>query len=161
MTEFLHALAATVGLSCPSAPLRADMGVLIVDDEDGIRRFVERVLRTSGYQPSVARSGVEALSAASAMQRLDLLIVDMLMPRMNGDEVARRLRAGHPDLKVLYLTGYSDRLFAEKETLWDQEAFLEKPCSIRALREAVDLLVEGRIDRESAAVERGGSAVWR
>src|SRR6185503_7579946 len=117
MTEFLRTLATTMRLTRPATPARADLGVLITDDEGGIRRFVERSLRTAGYLPTVAPSGAEALVAAASMPRIDLLIVDMMMPGMNGDEVARRLRAEHPDLKVLYLTGFSDRLFAEKATL--------------------------------------------
>ena len=55
------------------------------------------------------------------------------MPQMTGDELARRLRQDEPALKVLYLTGYSDQLFKEKITLWQDEAFLEKPCTIDGL----------------------------
>jgi DNA-binding NarL/FixJ family response regulator len=56
-----------------------------------------------------------------------------------------RLRQDDPDLKVLYLTGYSDRLFAEKTTLSNQEAFLEKPCSIVGLLQAVSLAITGSV----------------
>ena len=161
MTEFLQALATTMGLSQPTPTPRADLGVLIADDEDGIRRFVERALPISDYAPVVVSSGAEALAAAAAMPRLDLLIVDMMMPGMNGDEVASRLRAERPALKVLYLTGYSDRLFTEKATLWEDEAFLDKPCSIAALRQAVALLVDGRVDVAGSTGAQGGSAVWQ
>jgi hypothetical protein len=55
------------------------------------------------------------------------------------------MRQHQPGLKVLYLTGYSDKLFGAKNTLWSDEAFLEKPCSVNGLREAVSLLMRGRI----------------
>ena len=67
---------------------------------------------------------------------------------MAGDELASRLRQRDPDLKVLYLTGYADQLFKSKHTLWDGEAFLEKPCSIGGLLEAVSLLLRGKVSSE-------------
>jgi two-component system, cell cycle sensor histidine kinase and response regulator CckA len=63
---------------------------------------------------------------------------------MSGDELARRMRQTDPGLKILYLTGFSDRLFKEKVTLWEDEAFLDKPCSVAGLIEAVSLLLFGR-----------------
>ena len=62
------------------------------------------------------------------------------MPQMTGDELARRLRHDEPSVKVLYLTGFSDQLFNEKFTLWQDEAYLDKPCTIEGLLEAVSLL---------------------
>jgi two-component system cell cycle sensor histidine kinase/response regulator CckA len=73
-----------------------------------------------------------------------------MMPEMSGDELARRMRLAQPSLKVLYLTGFSDKLFHEKSTLWQDEAFLEKPCSVRGLLEAVSLLLTGRVVSPSA-----------
>ncbi len=119
---------------------------LIVDDEDPVRRFVERVLREAGYTTAAAAGGTEALKIAAALGRFDILVTDMMMPEMTGDELARRLRLQEPQLKVLYLTGFSERLFKEKTTLWQDEAFLEKPCSVRGLLEAVSLLLTGRFD---------------
>ncbi len=69
-----------------------------------------------------------------------------MMPRMRGDELARRLRQGEPELKVLYLTGFSDTLFKEKATLWQDEAYLDKPCTLRGLLEAVSLLLVGHCE---------------
>lgn len=119
--------------------------VLVVDDETSIRVFVSRVLQDSGYEVVVAGSGTEALERFNNMPRCDLLFTDYLMPNMNGDELARRLRLERPDLKILYLTGFSDRLFAEKMLLWNGEAFLDKPCSPKAAMEGVSLLLSGRL----------------
>src|SRR4051812_44452610 len=113
--------------------------VLIVDDEEAIRQFVERVLRDAGYDTVVAADGTAALEVVAAAQSFDLLLTDLMMPGLNGDELARRVRLQHPDLKVLYLTGFSDRLFASRLVLWANEAFIDKPVSVQGLREAVSL----------------------
>ncbi len=125
----------------PARPLR----VLIVDDEEPIVKFVERVVRQSGFVTATAASGADALAVAATFGPVDLLLTDLMMPNMNGDELARRMRAQEPDLKVLYLTGFSDKLFAERMTLWENEAFLDKPCSMAGLQEAVKLLTSGRL----------------
>jgi two-component system cell cycle sensor histidine kinase/response regulator CckA len=122
-------------------PLR----VLVVDDEEPVRKFVERVLRDAGYEITAAADGPQAIALAEQIDGLGILVTDVMMPQMAGDELARRLRQRQPSLKVLYLTGSSDRLFKEKSTLWQDEAFLDKPCSVKGLLQAVSLLTVGRI----------------
>jgi len=122
------------------------VSVLIVDDEQAVCRFVERVLREAGYTTATAPDGPEAFKAAAALETFDILVTDLMMPQMTGDELARRLLMEHPSIKVLYLTGFSDHLFKEKVTLWADEAFLDKPCSVKGLLEAVSLLMFGRVD---------------
>jgi CheY-like chemotaxis protein len=116
-----------------------------VDDEEPIRRFVQRVLTEGGHHPTLAVDGEDALAVAKAQGPFDLLLTDVNMPKMMGDELARRLRQDDPSLKVLYLTGFSDLLFKEKLTLWEDEAYLDKPCSVRGLLEAISLLAFGRV----------------
>lgn len=137
----------------PAAPRLPEQPrtVLIVDDEETICTFLDRVLRSAGYTTAVAGSGPEAVRTAANCPSLDLLVTDMMMPEMVGSELARVLRQSHPDLKVLYFTGFSDRLFDEKVTMWDDEAFLEKPCSVAGILEAVSLLWS---HRTSAPVNR-------
>jgi two-component system cell cycle sensor histidine kinase/response regulator CckA len=118
---------------------------LIVDDEESVRKFVERVLRDAGYQTATAGDGPEAIEVAQKLGVLDVLVTDVMMPQMGGDELGRRLRQADPSLKILYLTGYSDRLFKEKVTLWEDEAFLDKPCSVKSLTQAVSLLLFGQL----------------
>ena len=122
------------------------MSVLIVDDEPSVRQFVDRALREVGYTTTVAADGPEAIEIAATLEPLDIIVTDVMMPQMTGDELARRLRQARPELKVLYLTGFSDRLFKEKATLWADEAYLDKPCSVKGLREAVSLLLFGKVD---------------
>jgi CheY-like chemotaxis protein len=126
----------------PARPL----SVLVVDDEDLVRKFVERVLREAGYQTATAADGPEALEVAAKLETFDILVTDVMMPQMTGDELARRIRISTPGIKVLYLTGFSDRLFKEKVTLWADEAFLDKPCSVKGLLQAVSLLLFGRFE---------------
>jgi two-component system cell cycle sensor histidine kinase/response regulator CckA len=128
----------------PADAVRA-LHVLVVDDEEPIRKFVERVLTEAGHRPTLAADGEEALAISRQHGPFDLLLTDVHMPKVMGDELARRLRQDDPTLKVLYLTGFSDLLFKEKMTLWEDEAYLDKPCSMKGLIEAISLLVFGRV----------------
>lgn len=85
--------------------------ILVVDDEPSIRAFADRVLREAGYDVTVASSGPEALTLAEKQGCFDLFVIDVVMPEMLGQELARRLREREPDVKALYFTGFSDRLF--------------------------------------------------
>lgn len=116
--------------------------VLVVDDEGSVLAFVERALRGAGYEVAVASDGLEALRLVEAEPRpFDVFVVDVVMPLMRGDELGRRLREQDPDVKVLYFTGFSDRLFESRQTLWKHEAFIEKPVTVRGLLEAVSLML--------------------
>jgi two-component system cell cycle sensor histidine kinase/response regulator CckA len=130
----------------PPRPKRGESDpytVLVVDDEESVRKFVERVLREAGYRTALAADGTDAIEVAKGLRPFEILVTDVMMPHMSGDELARRLRQTDPGLKILYLTGFSDRLFKEKVTLWEDEAFLDKPCSVAGLLEAVSLLLFG------------------
>ena len=121
----------------PARPLR----VLVIDDESTVRTFVARVLTLAGYAVDAAAGGTDALAIVAREGTFDLFVIDVRMPEMEGVELARQLRARHPNAKVLYFTGYADHLFEEKAVLWDNEAFLEKPVSISGLQEAVSMLL--------------------
>jgi two-component system cell cycle sensor histidine kinase/response regulator CckA len=121
--------------------------VLVVDDESSVLEFVDRVLRGAGYLTTLAASGREALARTATSDPFRLLVTDVIMPEMRGDELAARLRQSQPDLPVLYLTGYSDTLFKEKIALWEGEAFLDKPTNVEGLLEAVSLLLYGHTRR--------------
>ena len=123
------------------------LSVLVVDDDELVRKFLARVLREAGYQTATASDGPEALEVAAKLESFDILVTDVMMPQMTGDELARRVRVSTPGTKVLYLTGFSDRLFKEKVTLWADEAFLDKPCSVKGLLQAVSLLLFGNFER--------------
>ena len=126
----------------PTAPIR----VLVVDDEPEMCEFVARVLSDAGYRVKTAGDGPAAIASAELHGPPDLLLTDLKMPQMDGDEVAATLRQTTPDLKVLYLTGFSQALFTKRGTLWEGEAFLEKPCTPNALLEAVSLLLFNQLE---------------
>ena len=74
----------------------------------------------------------------------DLLVTDEMMPRMEGHVLAQHMREREPWVKVLYLTGYGDRLLKAKGALWEDELLLDKPSTVAGFLEAVSLLLEGR-----------------
>jgi len=115
--------------------------VLIVDDEPAVCSFVARALQQEGYATEVAFSPSEALIKFLTHGRFDLLLTDENMPETRGHELAARLRQLDPDIRVLYLTGYSDMLFADRPALWQREAYVDKPVSVRGLSQAVSLLL--------------------
>jgi two-component system cell cycle sensor histidine kinase/response regulator CckA len=115
--------------------------VLIVDDELSARTFAERVLRAAGYAVDTASSGAEAVRIVEREGTFALFVIDVMMPGIRGDALARQLRQRHPDAKVLYVTGYADFLLHEESVLGENEAVLSKPASAAELREAVSHLL--------------------
>jgi two-component system cell cycle sensor histidine kinase/response regulator CckA len=103
------------------------------------------VLREAGYAIRVARDGSEALKIAEEQWPFHLCVVDVVLPEMRGDELARRLRQRDPATKVLYFTGFSDRLFEDRAVLWKGEAFLEKPVTRKDLLDAASLILFGNL----------------
>ena len=99
--------------------------VMVVDDEEGVRKLARRALELAGFRVIEARDGMEALALIDDAAPVDLLCADMNMPNLSGDEMARQFRLRQPDLKVLYVSGYVDELFEKRHTLWQGEAFLE------------------------------------
>ena len=118
-------------MDSPDLPL-----VLIVDDEPALVKLGKRALESAGYRVIVAHSGAEALAASSA-GRVDLLLTDLNMPGMSGRTLAAELRKSNAGLKILYLTAHADELFGLVNLLEADEAFLEKPVTTEALRDAV------------------------
>lgn len=118
--------------------------LLVVDDEAPIRELARRIMEADGYTVTEASNGLEAIALLSQGAPLDLLLADLDMPELNGDEMVRRIRLARPDLKVLYVTGHIDRLM-DARPLWEGEAFLEKPFSPAGLREAASLLLYGTL----------------
>ena len=125
--------------------------ILVVDDEESVREFTERTLRGAGYDVVVASSGREAMDLLQRRGPFDGFVLDVVMPGMNGNELAQKIRHGEPDAKILYFTGFSDTLFGEKNTLWEHEAFVEKPLTMKALLEAVSLLLHGSLQHAQKA----------
>src|SRR5882672_4463075 len=122
---------------------RPAIRVLVVDDEESMRRFVSTVLRDAGYETTLATDGDDAIGISIKAPAFNLLITDEMMPRMAGHQLARYMRERYLDIKVLYLSGYRDQWFSEKGSLWADEAFLDKPCTPEQLLQAVSILLFG------------------
>jgi len=126
------------------APLRSGSEtILLVDDDEMLRRMGERLLSSSGYTVVSAAGGAEALAAAAPYGRpFDLLVTDVVMPGMNGRELARELTARKLVLKTLYMSGYTDDAIVKHGVLEPGIAFIYKPFSIEGfsakLREVLD-----------------------
>jgi CheY-like chemotaxis protein len=143
----------------PGPSCNKSIRVLAVDDEPLFGEFVARVLQQAGYQVSSASSGNAAIASVEQFGPPDLLLTDFKMPQMDGDELAARLRRSAPDLKVLYLTGFSQALFSNRSVLWEGEAFLEKPCSPSAIVEAVSLLLYNRLEPQAPVVAQPAASM--
>jgi CheY-like chemotaxis protein len=117
--------------------------ILVVDDERSIREFFHFVLIEAGHAVASAADGPEALAVPG---QFDLLLTDLMMPQMAGDELARQMRVRDPHVKVLYVTAYSDHLFDAKVSLWDGEAFLDKPTTAEDLLAAIDGLLNDEVE---------------
>lgn len=111
--------------------------VLVVEDEDDVRRFVAQALRREGYAVLEAREGAEALAIAAAQEApIDLVLTDMIMPHMDGGELTRRLRDLYPDARALFMSGFPDDGEATGEG-GSAIPFLAKPFTAEKIRDAV------------------------
>jgi PAS domain S-box-containing protein len=116
---------------------RATGVVLVTEDEDTIRALSRRILEREGYTVLEARDGREAIRiAAGYSSRIDLLVTDMVMPNVGGSELFAHLRLLRPDLRVLFVSGYTDDDIVRRGLKDAASAFLQKPFSPRALAAA-------------------------
>ncbi|MCL6430309.1 MAG: PAS domain-containing protein [Anaerolineae bacterium] len=119
--------------------------VLLVEDDAAVRSFAARGLREAGYVVLEAANGPQALGVAARHHRgpIDLLVTDLVMPQMSGEELARRLQATYPQLKALFISGYTENAVANLAALGRNAAFVEKPFTLATLVARVcELLAE-------------------
>ncbi|MGH9144477.1 MAG: response regulator [Vicinamibacterales bacterium] len=128
--------------------------VLVVDDEAPIRAIETRILQGAGYRVVEAAGPREALAMLDHGVVPDLLIADLEMPELSGEEMVRHFHQTHPAQKVLYVTGNIDRLLDARSLLHEDEAFLDKPFTAQGLLEAVSLLLTRRISHDATASKR-------
>ncbi len=131
------------------APSPGQLGggtVLLAEDDEGVRDFVGEVLRASGWTVVTAASPTEALaSAARQSLAIDLLVTDVVMPGMNGGELADKLVAMRPGLRVLFITGYDDEDVATRGLIGPGRECLSKPFTPAQLRSRVQALLAGSV----------------
>ncbi|HUJ28691.1 MAG TPA: response regulator, partial [Myxococcales bacterium] len=135
--------------------LRGSETILLVEDEDGVRRAARSILERSGYRVLEAQNGGEALRTAESHPQVDLLLSDVVMPRMSGPQLAARLRSARPGLKVLYMSGYNENAMVLNDLLLPDTALLQKPLMPLSLLTSVREL----LSRTGASAARGATRV--
>ena len=144
-------------------PLAKRTRVLVVDDEQPVLRLVVRIIGNDNYEIRSADSGVAAarLIEEPGFPGVDLLITDLMMPGMNGRELAAAVRRRYPPTRVLFVTGFADNLFTGVHELGEGESFIEKPFGAEGLLEAARLLMFGHISNAQVPVDtREDEAQW-
>ena len=117
--------------------------VLLVEDEEAVRRGGKRMLETRGYTVHEAGSGVEALEKIEELDgNVDIVVSDVVMPEMDGPTLLRELRKLHPDMKFIFVSGYAEDAFAKNLPENAQFGFLPKPFSLKQLATAVKEVLE-------------------
>ncbi|MGE5567585.1 MAG: response regulator [Rhodospirillales bacterium] len=112
--------------------------ILLVEDEEEVRRLAREMLARQGYRVIEAGSGAEAMRIWHKRRgSIDMLLTDVVMPRMSGRELADKMRESRPDLKVMYMSGYTDDVIARHGVLDSGTAFLSKPFTSEALSRKV------------------------
>jgi len=128
----------------PTEPLR--MGhetILIVEDEEAVLKLTRMMLETQGYAVLAASSPCDAIRLASQRAgRIDLLITDVVMPEMNGRQLADKLQTLYPSLKCLYMSGYTADIIADRGVLNPGISFIQKPFSSTGLAEKIRQTLE-------------------
>ncbi len=127
--------------------------VLVVDDEEGLREVTRRILHRSGYTVLTASSGDEAIQVVSTYSgRIDLLLTDVIMPKMQGPTVATEVRKLLPDIKVLFMSGHAQPVLEAEAVLGTEFQLVEKPFDQKMLLTNVRLALDkrGPIAEESA-----------
>jgi len=122
----------------PAEPVRKAETILVVEDEAGIRALVRKILHRQGYEVLESASGDEALALSREYPgSIDMLITDVVMPQMGGRELADRLREMRHDIKVLYVSGYTDDTTIYAANFPAGTAFLQKPFTLGSLLDKV------------------------
>ncbi len=108
--------------------------VLLVEDEDAVRLFSARALRNKGYKVLEARSGEAALEIVNEhLNDIDLVISDVVMPRIDGPTLIKELRVRRPDLRVIFISGYAEDAFRKRVDAGEEAHFLMKPFTLKQL----------------------------
>jgi CheY-like chemotaxis protein len=129
-----------------SAETRGGQGcetILLVEDEEQVREVAAAILRAAGFHVLAAAAPADAiLVCEESPERIDLLLTDVIMPRMNGRQLAERIRLLRPEVRVLYMSGYTDDMILSNGTLAAGASFIQKPMMpdslTRKVRDVLD-----------------------
>jgi PAS domain S-box-containing protein len=123
--------------------LRGTATILVAEDEPTVRKLAARILQRAGYNVLTAENGAEALRISDQHEgTIHLLISDLVMPQISGGDLFRRLSASRPQLRVLYVSGYTDPSLVEEGLLDAGEEFLQKPFTVEGLERKVRAVLD-------------------
>ena len=139
----------------PSAPPKGSETILVVEDESGVRELACEFLKVSGYSVIQAKDGVEALEVVSRHQGpVDLVLTDIVMPRMGGPELVDRLKALRPAMRAILMSGYAEYTGVSPQESSPHPPILQKPFSVASLVEKIrEELIRPPIEKASGVVE--------
>ena len=127
----------------PTRPTGGGETILLVEDEETIRNLFEQELKAKGYLVLTAKDGQEALDRVSQWGKsIDLLVTDVVMPRVSGPELVRRLSTIWPRLRVLYVSGYSEDCDLSGTSGGERAVLLQKPFAPRMLQAEVRKILD-------------------
>jgi two-component system, cell cycle sensor histidine kinase and response regulator CckA len=130
--------------------LRGEETVLVVEDEDGVRELLWKILTEHGHTVLEARHGRDALTVAGGYNHpIHLLVTDVVMPEMGAGELVDQLLAKRPELKVLYISGYTNSEVMRRGITREDAAFIQKPFTGEELMRKVREVLDGESSRES------------
>ena len=117
--------------------------ILLVEDEHSFLNLCKHMLECKGYNVLEAGTSAEALRIAKNYQgRIELLLTDVIMPEMNGSELSKKLFASRPDLKTLFMSGFTADVITHNTLLDTKINFIQKPFSIKSLNKAIDTILD-------------------
>ena len=124
---------------------RGDETILLVEDEDGVRALVREVLHRHGYHVLETRNGGEALLACEQHPgKIHMLLSDVVLAQMTGTELAKRLTPLRPEMKILFVSGYTEEAIIHQGVLEEGTAFLQKPFTPNVLARKVREVLDGK-----------------
>ena len=115
--------------------------ILLAEDDEAMRNFLEMALRRAGHEVVAATDGLEALAALDSDESFDLLLTDIVMPGMDGIELSRTATKRHPKLKVMFITGFAGVALGKRNPAHEKARVLSKPFHLKDLVDQVESLL--------------------
>ncbi len=130
-------------------PQHGDERILLVEDDEGVRTLVKELLEQQGYTLLVAKNAREALKIVEGDEEpIDLLVTDVVMPSMSGPDLAKRLMPAYPEMRILFISGYTDSFISQHGLEPTSQVVLQKPFDAHLLAEKVREVLDKAVDEK-------------